>query len=349
MLNMKIKKNADYVSIWLSIMCILIAFMISLGGFTRLTNSGLSITKWQPISGVIPPTTSEEWERTFADYQHFAEYKNINYGMNLYDFKRIFLVEFIHRIFGRIVVLFYFIPFIFFISKNIIKLKESCLYITVSALMLLQGFIGWYMVKSGLEKLPYISHYRLAIHLLLAVIMFAILFWKRITLKLESISFFRGEDKILAIIRSMMFVMIICLFLQIILGALVSGLNAGLIYNEFPYMGSSFIPIEITDLSVNLVNFDNPVLIQFLHRNNGYLLCILAALLSYYGAKSKIHKLSRIINIIFSVTILQAMLGIATLVFKVPLILAIIHQAGAIILLSFIIYGSFLVKNVKKI
>jgi len=307
---------------WMIILILLILVMVSIGGATRLTNSGLSIVEWKPITGIIPPFSEEDWDNEFGKYKQFQEFKTINYAMNIEGFKKIFWLEFIHRLAGRFVGLVFFIPAIFFwcLCKFDSGTKK-----TVSILLILglcQGIMGWYMVQSGLSNSPYVSHFRLAAHLFFALIMYLVLLFR-------SVQIFYKKNLVIKL-KSIELITMCFAILQIVLGALVAGLDGGLIYNEFPLMGNSFIPDELFKVRV-LDYLYSPAIVQFFHRLCGYILSIFIIITVFKLIEKRNYYLA---IIVFILLFIQIYLGIFTLVNHVPFIAAILHQLFAFILVG---------------
>ncbi|MDB2414531.1 COX15/CtaA family protein [Rickettsiales bacterium] len=319
--------NQKIVAIWLLICCVMIFCMVIIGGLTRLTDSGLSMTNWHPIHGAIPPLDDKSWLEEFESYRKSPEYNKINYGMTVDEFKEIFWLEFIHRLFGRITGIVFLIPLIYFIFTKKVTGK-ICLKLTgIFLLGGLQGLIGWWMVKSGLKDSPHVSPVWLAFH------MGSACFILGLTLSMALGILFnkqKVEDKKTKNISNIAFCAV---FLQIILGALVAGLDAGLIYNSFPDMNGKMIPDDIWISSLAFYNFfENPALVQFNHRIFAY---ITTAIIIYLWWNSKKHKSLYIISNIMLITIIaQVAIGILTLIHSVPIYLASIHQAVAVLLFA---------------
>ena len=330
------------ISVWLCTMCFFIVLMIFIGGFTRLTEAGLSITEWNPVSGILPPLNENSWNIEFGKYKNSPEYKNINFGMSLDEFKSIYLIEFIHRIAGRITGLLYIIPLLIFLLKGYIKPNEVGIYCIGLMLFLSQGVMGWYMVKSGLVFDPHVSHYRLAAHLLLAVLLYTLFFWQFMKSKLDIVLFPAAVD--VSLEKALCKFAIIVLLLQIVLGAFVAGLDAGLVYNQFPLMGEGFVPNEIKISTLSLSSFSDPVFVQFAHRMTAYLLSVIIVIFCIKGWKIGNKKFSLVLGCIFMALVIQVLLGIVTLVYNVPIELALLHQLGAVLLLSCLIWAYFLLK-----
>jgi cytochrome c oxidase assembly protein subunit 15 len=315
-----------YLKLWLIILFLLIILMVAVGGLTRLTDSGLSITAWELFIGILPPLNINEWDFYFSEYKKIPEYKNINYGMTLDEFKIIFYWEYAHRLLARVVGLFILIPLIIFSLKFKDNKYYSNKYYWIFFLVCLQGFIGWYMVSSGLIENNDVSHFRLSIHLTLALFILCLIFW----FILDIFKIKRFYKKI-----SNLFLLFILklIVLQIVLGAFLSGLDGGLIYNSWPDMNGSFFPndIEFQDI-MNTQLFSNSSIIQFLHRFTAYLLLFFIIILNYFFIKNKLN----IKNIIFfDVAILiQIFLGIITLISGVEIKYASLHQLGSIFVLT---------------
>ena len=315
--------NSKHISVWLLSTIIMVVLMILIGGITRLTDSGLSMVEWRPLWGFLPPTSEIEWKRVFELYMNSPEYIFKNNGMSLEEFKEIFFWEYFHRLWGRLIGIVYIIPMLFFIILN--KIPKSILSKLFVILFLggLQGFIGWWMVKSGLVNDPSVSQYRLTIHLSNALLILSLLIWVYLEIK-EGVSQIKPDFS---------FFMFFILFMTIIAGAFVAGMDAGLMYNEYPLMGDGLIPENYGEYKL-LDPFENPASAQFHHRHLA-LFTTLCALFYCYdnyfnNDDNKIKKMSLIISIIICS---QFLLGIITLVNMVPVYLGALHQTGAVILL----------------
>ena len=327
-----------YLKFWLITLFLLIILMIAVGGLTRLTDSGLSITAWELFTGILPPLNNNEWNFYFSEYKKIPEYQNINYGMNLDEFKVIFYWEYAHRLLARFVGLFTLVPLIIFSLKFTYTKYYSNKYYWIFFLVCLQGFIGWYMVSSGLIENNDVSHFRLSIHLSLALFILSLIFW--FILNIFNIEKFHQKLSNLLLLFILKLII-----LQIILGAFLSGLDGGLIYNSWPDMNGSFFPndVELEGI-VNTELFSNASIIQFLHRFTAYLLLFFIVILNYFFIKNKLN----IKNIIFfDIAILvQVFLGIVTLLSGVEIKYASLHQLGSIfVLTSYII---ILYKNTNQ-
>lgn len=306
---------------WLILSAFMVVLMISIGGLTRLTDSGLSMTDWRPITGWFPPLSEAEWNIEFASYEQSPEFKKINFDFTLEDFKGIFWLEFIHRILGRITGLIIILPYLFFALTG--RINKHKPYLIMCSLVIFQGILGWYMVKSGLKDNPHVSHWRLAAHLLTAITLYMVILWQ-----IFGHSEMREKQSKLALL---IHACILLTIIQIGLGAMVAGLDAGLIYNEFPMMGGSYIPEEFT-FSFNMLN--DAASLQFLHRSTAYILAVIVFWLS-----SRLYKHSWKISYSLIATIsAQIFLGIITLIYQVPTNFALMHQLFAVLLLSILLY-----------
>ena len=323
------KKINIFFLYWLIISLSLVFLIIIVGGLTRLTNSGLSITQWELFKGILPPLSSSSWENYFNLYKEIPQYKLLNYNMNLSEFKIIFYWEYFHRILARLIGLFFLIPLLFFYFTNKINHKYMNICILVFFLILFQGTVGWYMVKSGLVNDTTVSHYRLSLHLIIAFTIISIIFWLIINIKRKSTKIFFSISK-----KNLPYLfLIIIIYLQIILGAFVSGLDAGKIYQTWPLMGYSFFPNDIIlDNFKIFFDFDNHSLIQFYHRNLAYLITVYILCLYFNAYRKKIKKLYKPLKLVLSSLFLQITLGILTLVSSLDIYLASAHQISSVIL-----------------
>ena len=314
---------------WL-IACLALVFFIIIGGLTRLTNSGLSITEWELFKGIFPPLNQSSWEFYFDQYKKIPQFELINNNMSLNEFKIIFYWEYFHRMLARIIGIFFLIPLIFFyLSKNIDRKYINTCFIIFS-LILLQGLVGWLMVKSGLVNNVTVSHYRLSIHLLIAFIIISTIFWliKNFKSKKSNKIFFSFTKKNIPFL-----ILIFLIFLQIIFGAFVSGLDAGRIYQTWPMMNYSFFPNDVSLENLgNVIDLNNHSLVQFYHRNLAYLIIIYVFVLSFYIYKKKLIDLFNPLKLVFGVLLLQIILGIFTLLSGLNIYLASAHQICSVIL-----------------
>ena len=327
-------KINNQISLWLIIMFCFISLMIIVGGLTRLTDSGLSITKWELFSGILPPINNNDWILYFNLYKEIPEFKLQNYDMSMSEFKIIFWWEWLHRFLGRIIGITFLIPLIYFSFKiKIIRLLN--LYF-IFFLICLQGFIGWYMVKSGLVNRVDVSHFRLSVHLLGAFFILSLIFWNY--LKINNVA--KVQINIHPILP---FILLILIFLQIIIGAFVSGMDAGKIYNSWPLMGNTFFPNDNNMMNLFKISaFSDPSLVQFIHRNLAYVIGIFYFILLYKIYKNKMKNLYKSINLVGYFIILQIILGIITILNGAQIYIASLHQISSIFLVSSCIYLYFI-------
>ena len=317
------------IRLWLFIMIILIISIVGVGGLTRLTDSGLSITAWELFSGILPPFSSEKWDFYFNEYKKIPEFKILNFDMTLDEFKFIFYWEWGHRVLARFIGLFSIIPLIlifFIFKKNFLYEKK---YYLIFLLVCFQGFIGWFMVSSGLVDNTDVSHYRLALHLSTAFLILSIVFW----FLLDNLEIKKSNDKInINFLSFFLFFLII----QIVLGAFLAGLDGGLIYNTWPDMNGKFIPTDINKIDlIKLSSSDNASVIQFYHRIVAYLIIVMLIILNFIYRIKKISMNN--INILNLAIFIQVILGIITLLTGVEIKYASVHQLGSIfVLLSFL-------------
>jgi cytochrome c oxidase assembly protein subunit 15 len=322
-----------FIEIWLYLMLLLIILIVFIGGLTRLTDSGLSITEWELFKGIFPPLNNEMWIFYFDLYKQIPEYKEVNYAMSLSEFKVIYYWEFGHRLIARVIGLFSILPlvYLFFIFKD--HRKEILKYVIIFLLICFQGLIGWFMVKSGLIDNTDVSHYRLALHLSVAFIILSIVFW----FILDNLKIHKFKSKLP---KNFLRIFLFFIILQIILGAFLAGLNGGLLYNTWPDMNGSFLPNDIFTKDLFLPeSSNNPSVIQFYHRIIGYLIVFFLFFLNYLFFKNNFSYKSVII-LNFAI-FLQVLIGIITLISGVKIVYASLHQLGSILVLTsflFIIY-----------
>ena len=332
------KQLKNYISFWLRLMFCVISIMIIVGGLTRLTDSGLSITEWQLFSGFLPPINEIQWLMYFDLYKKIPEFQVENYTMTLEEFKVIFWWEWIHRFLGRLIGIFFLLPLLYFTFKLNFKILRSLYFIFI--LICFQGFIGWYMVSSGLVDRVDVSHFRLSIHLVIAFLIISLIFWN--CLKLKEINYSMiGINKFIPIL------FLIFIFIQISVGAFVSGMDAGKIYNSWPLMGTSYFPDDnkFTNL-FSLSSFSDPSLVQFMHRNLAYFILVFYLFIVIQIYKDKLTIFYPIVKIIGLLLFLQIILGILTLLYSAQIFLASMHQISSIFLVSSTIY--FLYINNKS-
>jgi cytochrome c oxidase assembly protein subunit 15 len=330
------KKNNKAVIYWLLTGCILIFIMVVVGGITRLTHSGLSISNYKLISGTIPPMNATEWNEAFDLYKQYPEYQLLNYGMSIEEFKDIYFWEWIHRVIGRFIGVVFIVPFLYFLIRK--QLSKSTIKKSIILLVMggFQGFLGWYMVKSGLVDRPDVSHYRLAAHLTTAFLTFAYTFWVALDLV------FPDKKIVEKKLRNFIRIALVVLVIQIIYGAFVAGLDAGWIHNNWPYMNEDKLIHETVYLEQNpmYLNFiEGKSGVQFVHRTLAYVVVIF--ILSIWYKAKRLHLTSwqtKSINSLLFMVGIQFLLGVLTLIYAVPVWLGVLHQVGAFILLSSMIF-----------
>ena len=313
---------------WLVTGCVMIGGMVLIGGVTRLTGSGLSITEWKPIVGAVPPLNGEQWKEAFAKYQGIPEYKLVNSHMDLAGFKRIFFWEYLHRNWGRLMGLVFLVPFLWFWRTG--RLNGPLMRRTLTILIGggLVGALGWFMVASGLEDMPDVSHYRLAIHLVSAFTVFSLVLWTAFDVKRGRRTYGPGDD---AVGRQARWLLLL-LLVQVVYGAFTAGLDAGRIYNTWPLMNGRFIPdnvLAFPSLWKDLTDHRDGV--QFVHRNLAWLVAVgfLAVAWMHRGRKD----LSSAMKWLAVAVVVQFALGILTVLTQVDLVLGVLHQSGALLLL----------------
>jgi cytochrome c oxidase assembly protein subunit 15 len=322
------------IALWLLVCCATVFAMVVLGGATRLTGSGLSMVKWEPITGVLPPLSQEQWTEVFELYQQFPEYKAKNFGMSLGEFKSIFWWEYAHRLLGRLIGILFFAPLIFFVVTGGVSRSLVPKLVLLFLLGGLQGLLGWYMVKSGLARDPHVSQYRLTAHLGLALTIYGYMFWVALDLLYPagkgSGAKRRSASGLLAALISFV------VFVTALSGGLVAGSRAGFAYNTFPTMAGQWIPAALFAVEPLWRNFfENLTTIQFDHRVLATLaFCLVVA---FWATTRHITTPTRLrigIHLLLVAACLQIALGISTLLFVVPIPLAVAHQGAAVLLLT---------------
>ena len=325
---------------WLLSLLFLIILIILIGGLTRLTDSGLSITTWELFVGLLPPLTNDKWIEYFNLYKTIPEYSEQNFNMTLSEFKVIFWWEWTHRQLGRLIGLTILLPLIYFTIKNGLWVLKK--YGIILFLICLQGFFGWYMVSSGLIDRIDVSHYRLSVHLVTAFFILSIIFWRFLELtdvKINKTSFSLNIMKFF----------IFLIFLQLIIGAFVSGMDAGTVYNTWPLMGSSYFPDDSKFIELMTINvFDNPSIVQFVHRNLAYLIVIIYIYLLILVFRDKNKNFRKPVLIIGISLLLQLILGVVTLLSGVKIIYASLHQINSIFIILSSLYFLYISKHVSK-
>ena len=317
---------------WLIVVAALIAVMVLVGGATRLTESGLSIVEWKPVTGTLPPLNEAQWVQAFEGYKAIPQYRELNAGMSLSEFKTIFWWEWSHRLLGRVIGAVYLLPFLYFLWRGALSAELKRRLWLIFALGALQGGVGWWMVASGLTQRTEVSQYRLATHLMLALIILASIMWtlRRMTARPQPIVSRRLKISAVALLA--------LTFVQLYFGALVAGLRAGRVYNTWPEIDGALIPSAArlwfeTPWWRNL--FDNPLTVQFEHRMTAYALLILALVHAIDATRSRAGAAvtGGAWSLLAAIT-LQAALGILTLLHQVPIDLALAHQATAMVVLA---------------
>jgi cytochrome c oxidase assembly protein subunit 15 len=329
-------RQARPIAWWLLVCCVLIFAIVVLGGVTRLTGSGLSMVNWKPVSGVLPPLGQAAWEREFEHYRDSPEYAYVNKGMSLDEFKGIFWFEYAHRLLGRLIGVVFLIPFLYFLVRRRIELSLAPKLVTMFVLGGLQGLLGWYMVKSGLVDNPHVSQYRLAAHLGLAMLIYAFMLWTALGILHREES---SEPRRRSRLASLTTILAIAVFVTMMSGAFVAGLKAGFTYNTFPLMAGKLVPDGMWSVAPTYLNFfENVTTVQFNHRVLA-IVTFLAIIALWLGARRM--DLSRPQRLWLHATalagVIQVALGILTLVLRVPVPLAALHQAGAMVLLTLLL------------
>mgnify|MGYP001586265974 FL=1 len=320
--------------VWLFTGCFLIFIMVAIGGLTRLTHSGLSMVEWN-LFGSTPPSSDADWQIMFDKYKQYPEYQQINFNFSLEEFKSIFYWEYGHRMFGRLIGLVFIIPFLWFLIRKRVSKELLPKLILLLIMGSFQGLLGWYMVKSGLVKDPDVSHYRLAMHLVTAFLTFAYTFWVALGLIYPEKA---QSDKKL---KRLMWIIFPLVVFQIIWGAYVAGLNAGMVYNTWPKMGEAWIADSVTAMSPLWKNFIEGLAgVQFVHRYLAY--AVVAAILIAFFRGRKIQLFSnqrKALNVLVFAVSFQFVLGVLTLMLAVPISLGLLHQLGAFILLGSTVFA----------
>ena len=328
-MNAKEEKINRLFLYWLIVSLILVFFIIIVGGLTRLTNSGLSITEWELFRGILPPLDNNTWELYFYQYKKIPQYQLLNFNMNIDEFKVIFYWEYLHRIIARFIGLFFFIPLIYFYFSGKIKKKHINICFLIFVLIVFQGIIGWYMVMSGLVNDITVSHYRLSIHLSTAILIISTIFWliKNIITNKNKLFFKFSKSNLLF----QFFILLI--FIQIIMGAFVSGLDAGQIYQTWPLMGNTYFPNDFSIKKISdIFELDTHSLVQFYHRNLAYLIFLYSIFVAVFIYKKKISNLYNSLNVLLFFLFVQVVLGIFTLLSGLNIYLASLHQISSVLL-----------------
>ena len=325
-------------SIWIFFNALMVFIMVAIGGITRLTDSGLSMTDWNFFSGMIPPINENDWLILFEEYQLYPEFKLINYDMSIAEFKKIFFWEYIHRMWGRLIGFTFVFPLLFFVFRGFVTKKLGIIFTCILALGCLQGFMGWYMVSSGLVDRPDVSQYRLASHLGLAFLIYTLLIFIGWNLFQNNIvSKVQYKNKQNHLFKHFIFSYFL-LFTTIISGAFVAGTDSGLIYNSFPLMGANLYPDDIFTLTPFWLNFfENMSTIQFNHRVLATITCIFilyATLKEFRKQPQGYYK--TILKLLLFFIVFQYLLGVTAVIHAVPFVVGITHQIGGLVNLTLI-------------
>ncbi len=324
---------------WLLVCSALIFAMVVLGGVTRLTRSGLSMVEWDPIMGVVPPLTAQQWEETFRKYQQFPEYQKINRGMSLAEFKSIYWVEYAHRVLGRTIALAYLLPFLYFFVRRRLPRELIPKLIIMFVLGGLQGLLGWFMVKSGLIDKPHVSPYRLTAHLLLAILIYGYMLWVALGLLFPVAA---NDIRANQPLRRFGWVVTATVCLMIASGGFVAGTKAGFAFNTFPLMNGHVFPPGALSMQPVWINmFENVATVQLNHRMLAYLLCIVVVLFWYRTLAANVSARTRLVTHgLLLMLVVQLVLGVSTLLFFVPVPLAAAHQGGALLVFSLALFAN---------
>ena len=328
------ERDRRAIAIWLLGCCAMVVLMMLIGAVTRLTESGLSITEWRPIGGALPPLTEGEWQRTFDLYRQSSQYQLQNAGMSLAAFKTIFWWEYVHRLWGRLIGVVFLLPFLWFLARGRIARPVLPHLVLMFLLGGLQGFVGWWMVKSGLVGRTDVSQYRLVAHLGMALLILGYMLWIALGLLRPS----QPRPAGAAPLRPFAILVLAVIGLTALAGGLVAGLDAGLTYNTWPMMDGQVVPPGYLDLDPWWLNpFENVAAVQFHHRMLAYA-TVTVALLFWLSARGQGATVAPV-HLLAGMAVLQMLLGIATLLAAVPIGLGVMHQAGAIALFCLAVWN----------
>ena len=332
------------IAFWLLAVAAMVFAMVVIGGATRLTHSGLSMVDWKPVTGWLPPLTEAEWQAVFQQYQQFPEYREVNAGMTVAEFKGIFWLEFIHRLWGRLIGVAFAVPFTVFLLKGWVDRRLAPKLVVMFVLGGLQGVLGWYMVKSGLVDRPDVSQYRLTAHLGAALLIYAYMLWVAFGLLApEPEPAPRRLSRFSAALAALVFVTALS-------GGFVAGLDAGYAYNTFPLMDGELVPEHLFAVSPLYLNFfEDVTTVQFTHRLLAITTAALVVVFWFAAAKAPLVARPRLAaHVLLVAAATQVMLGIATLLLIVPVPLAAAHQAGAVVLLTSALWAAFEVRQPRR-
>lgn len=332
------------IAYWLFACCFMVFSMVVLGGLTRLTGSGLSMVEWDPVFGVVPPLSQSRWEEIFNQYKQSPEFKKVNKHLDVEGFKDIYWLEFLHRILGRLIGIVFFVPFLFFWLKKKIHPRLVPKLIILFILGGLQGLLGWYMVKSGLVDNPHVSQYRLTAHLLMAFVIYAAMLWVACGIYFKQNKTIAARISTLKVMTTLLLGLI---FITIASGGFVAGLRAGYAFNTFPLMGGHWVPEAMFYLEPVWLNFfENIPTVQFDHRLLAMTTLLLVVIFWIMAQKIELsQRAKRAIHLLAIMTITQVILGISTLLLYIPISLASVHQAGAMILFTIVLFVFFELKT----
>ncbi|MBK8019442.1 MAG: COX15/CtaA family protein [Betaproteobacteria bacterium] len=334
------------IALWLLVCCSLVFVMVVVGGVTRLTRSGLSIVEWQPIAGTLPPLNEAEWEQMFAKYRQTPEYLKVNQGMSLPEFKGIFWWEYIHRLLGRAIGIVFIVPLLWFLARRRVEKAMIPRLLAIFCLGGLQGAIGWWMVSSGLIDTPRVSHVRLAIHLGMAFLIFAAMWWTALGLLTPDGGRFRpaADQARLARLAGWLSAAV---FVMVLSGALVAGTRAGYAYNTFPLMDGHVVPPGLGAMEPWWDNlFHNITTVQFDHRLIAWGLFVAIPLFWWRARKADLPASARRpLNLLLAMLFVQLGLGISTLLMHVPVALGAAHQGGALVLFALALWTAHALRH----
>lgn len=325
------------IALWLFAICVLIYGMVLIGGLTRLTYSGLSMVEWKPLTGWLPPLTPEAWEEAFAKYRQFPEYRELNAGMSLTEFKEIFWLEYVHRVWGRMIGVAFLVPFLIFLVRGWIDGPLLARLLFLFVLGGLQGLLGWYMVQSGLVDIPDVSAYRLVAHLGFAVLIYAYTFWAALGLR------HRPNGSVPAGLRRLSAGLAGLVFVTILSGGFMAGINAGFAYNTFPKMDGQWIPDGLFAFDPWYVNFfEDVTTVQFTHRLLATTVFVLVVTLWLAARRTALQRRARrAVNTVLVAVLVQVALGVSTLLMVVPVPLAVLHQTGGVFLFTASLWAAY--------
>lgn len=320
---------------WLFTFAFIVAFLVVFGGFVRLTRSGLSITEWNPVSGSVPPLSQQAWEEEFSKYQQTPEFKQVNFNMTLEQYKYIFYIEWIHRFIARLAGLVYAIPVFYFLITRKIPFREFGVYFAMGLLFIAQAFAGWIMVASGLVDRPSVSHFNLTIHLLLALSLLGLSLWTAFGHKYGFPD--KSKDVKWSLPSKLALLSFVLLIIQISYGGMTAGLKAGHVSDTWPLMLGRWIPPNMFSSLINI--FEAPQTIVFIHRWFAFVVLIAVTAL-YFAARKRSHsiEIKNGLNWLLGLVVFQILLGILAVVLRVPLVIALAHQAGALSLFMLMIF-----------